>query len=164
VPRGRGAVDLGARGVARLSRGQTPVCCGRSAAGITSSRRHVLGRKTTGTRRDQRNKSPEPNVSILGAGMQFSARQTRGYGQKRSKRADTRGGGPVGRRRSGSFGCCAALRGRREVLKRPTKRGMDRRLGATTPRADTTGSHVLSSAWRQARAGPVMIRCLLMSR
>jgi hypothetical protein len=111
----------------------------------------VLGRKTTGTRRDQRNKSPEPNVSILGAGMHFSARQTRGYGQKRSKRADTRGSGPVGRRRSGSFGCCAALRGRREVLQRPTKRGMDRRLGATTPRADTTGSRALSSAWRQAR-------------
>jgi hypothetical protein len=57
----------------------------------------------------------------------------------------------VSRRRSGSFGCCAALRGRRKVLQRPTKRGMDRQLGATTPRADTTGSRALSSAWRQAR-------------
>ncbi len=34
------AVDLGARGVARLSRGQTPVCGGRSAA-VIASRRHV---------------------------------------------------------------------------------------------------------------------------
>jgi hypothetical protein len=29
----------------------------------------------------------------------------------------------------------------------PLKRGMDRRLDATTPRADTTGSSALSSAW-----------------
>jgi hypothetical protein len=35
--------------------------------------------------------------------------------KKRPKRADTRGGGHVSRRRSGSFGCCAALRGRRKV-------------------------------------------------
>jgi hypothetical protein len=46
------AVSLGARGVARLSRGQAPVCGGRSAAGITS-RRHVWGRKTTGTRKSK---------------------------------------------------------------------------------------------------------------
>jgi hypothetical protein len=33
----------------------------------------------------------------------------------------------------------------------PLRRGMDRQLVATTPRADTTGSRALSSAWRQAR-------------
>jgi hypothetical protein len=46
----------------------------------------------------------------------------------------------VSRRRSWSFGCFAALRGRLKVLQRPTKRGMDHRLGATTPRAHTTGA------------------------
>ena len=106
--------------------------------------------KTTGVRK-AKDRSPEPNVPMFGAEMKFFGRQTRGYGQKRPKRADTRGGGHVSRRRSGSFGCCATLRGRRKVLQRPTKRGMDRRLGATTPRADTTGSRALSSAWRQAR-------------
>ncbi len=40
----------------------------------------------------------------------------------------------------------------------PLKRGMDHRLVATTPRADTTGSSVLSSAWLQARDEKVIAR------
>ena len=41
----------------------------------------------------------------------------------------------------------------------PLNHGMDRcRLVATTPRADTTGSRVLSSAWRQARDEKVIAR------
>ena len=40
----------------------------------------------------------------------------------------------------------------------PLKRGMDRQLVATTPRADTTGSRALSSAWRQARDEKVIAR------
>ena len=40
----------------------------------------------------------------------------------------------------------------------PLRRGMDRQLVATTPRADTTGSRALSSAWRQARDEKVIAR------
>ncbi len=40
----------------------------------------------------------------------------------------------------------------------PLSRGMDRQLVATTPRADTTGSRALSSAWRQARDEKVIAR------
>ena len=40
----------------------------------------------------------------------------------------------------------------------PLRRGMDRQLVATTPRADTTGSRTLSSAWRQARDEKVIAR------
>ena len=40
----------------------------------------------------------------------------------------------------------------------PLRRGMDRQLVATTPRADTTGSRALSSAWRQARDEKVIVR------
>ena len=40
----------------------------------------------------------------------------------------------------------------------PLRRGMDRQLVATTPRADTTGSRVLSSVWRQARDEKVIAR------
>ena len=41
---------------------------------------------------------------------------------------------------------------------RPTQGGMDLRLVATTPRADTTGSSAPSSAWRQARDEKVIAR------
>ncbi len=40
----------------------------------------------------------------------------------------------------------------------PLRRGMDCQLVATTPRADTTGSRALSSAWRQARDEKVIAR------